>query len=146
MAMNKPTVGVFFGSRSAEHDVSVVTATSAIIKPLELSKQFNVVPIYITKEGKWYSDPKLKDITLYTSGQISDFLAKQKPLAIQFDGGLTLLKPGLKNKTTKIDIAFPATHGTYGEDGDPSWGCLKWPTFLTWAVMSPPVFWPWTRF
>ncbi len=50
--MNKKlTVAVIFGSRSAEHDVSVITALASVIKPLELSKQFNVVAIYISKEA-----------------------------------------------------------------------------------------------
>ena len=116
--MSKPTIAVIFGSRSAEHDVSIITALSTIIKPLELTAKYEVVPVYIAKDGKWYSDPKLKDIALYTSDKLDQFLSKTTPLAVQFDGGLTLLHPGLKNKLTKIDIVFPATHGTFGEDGD----------------------------
>jgi D-alanine-D-alanine ligase len=111
------TIGVFFGSRSAEHDVSIVTAIGAVIKPLEASKKFTVVPVYITKQGIWYSDEKLKDIGLYSSGKIDEVLRTLKPVALQFDGGLTLIKPGIKNQKISIDIAFPATHGTYGEDG-----------------------------
>lgn len=116
--MKKLTIGVFFGSRSAEHDVSIITAISSIIKPLEATKQYDVVPVYITKDGSWYSDPALKDISLYSSGKIGGWIAKNKPVAVQFNGGLTLLHAGLKNKLTTIDIAFPATHGTHGEDGD----------------------------
>lgn len=115
--MARQTVAVIFGSRSAEHDVSIVTALSAVIKPLELSKKYNVVPIYIAKDGRWFSDDKLKNISLYSSGKIEDFVAKSKPIAIQFDGRMTLLKPGVKNKKIKVDVVFPATHGTYGEDG-----------------------------
>lgn len=111
------TIGVFFGSRSAEHDVSIVTAIGAVMKPLEASKKFTVVPIYITKQGVWYSDEKLKDIGLYSSGKIDEVLRTLKPVALQFDGGLTLIKPGIKNQKISIDVAFPATHGTYGEDG-----------------------------
>lgn len=116
--MKKPTVAVFFGSRSAEHDVSIITAISAIIRPLEMSGEYQVVPVYIAKDGSWYSDLKLKDIFLYTSGKIDDFIAKLTPVAVQFDGGLKLFKPGVRNKTISIDIAFPATHGTHGEDGE----------------------------
>ncbi len=115
--MKKQTVAVIFGSRSAEHDVSIVTAISSIIKPLELSKKYNVIPIYIAKDGRWFTSSKLKNIKLYTSGKIDGFLRKNKPLAIQFDGGMTLLEPGVRSKKTKVDIVFPATHGTYGEDG-----------------------------
>lgn len=115
--MSKPTIGVFFGSRSAEHDVSIVTAIASIIKPLQRSGKYHVVPIYIAKDGRWFSDPVLNDIEIFRSARITDFLERSKPIAVQFDGGLTLLKPGLKNQKIKIDVAFPATHGTYGEDG-----------------------------
>lgn len=114
--MNK-NIGVFFGSRSAEHDVSIVTAIGAVIKPLEALKKYDVTPIYIAKDGTWYSDKKLSDISLYSSGKIEELLSTLKPIAVQFDGGLTIIKPGLKPQRIKIDIGFPATHGTYGEDG-----------------------------
>lgn len=111
-------MAVVFGSRSTEHDVSIVTAIAAIIKPLELSQKYEVVPVYISKDGCWYSDPLLKDISLFSSGKIDAFLSKQRPVALQFDDGLIILKPGLKNQKIKIDIVFPATHGTHGEDGE----------------------------
>jgi D-alanine-D-alanine ligase len=114
------TVAVIFGGRSAEHDVSIVTALSSVIKPLELTKKYRVEAIYIAKDGAWYCDDKLKDIKLFSSGAIDDFLRKTKSLAVQFDGGMSLVtSSGIGRKqTTKIDIVFPAMHGTYGEDGD----------------------------
>jgi D-alanine-D-alanine ligase len=114
------TIAVIFGSRSTEHDVSVITAISSIIKPLELSKQYRVEPIYIAKDGAWYWDEQLKDISLYSSGKIQELLHKSQPISLQLDGGLTLVKSsGIagRKKTQKIDVVFPATHGTYGEDG-----------------------------
>ncbi|HSX07657.1 MAG TPA: D-alanine--D-alanine ligase family protein [Candidatus Saccharimonadales bacterium] len=117
--MKKPTVAVIFGSRSTEHDVSVVTAIGSVIRPLELAGSFDVVPVYIAKDGRWYSDPQLKDITLFSNGKLQTFLAKQPPLSISFDNGLTLIKgTGLRAQKIKIDVAFPATHGTHGEDGE----------------------------
>lgn len=114
------TIAVIFGSRSTEHDVSIVTALASIIKPLELSKQYKVEAVYIAKDGAWYWDEKLKDIALFSSGAIQDFLHKTQPVSVQFDGGMTLVKSsGIAGRKTlrKIDIVFPATHGTYGEDG-----------------------------
>ena len=113
------TIAVIFGGRSAEHDVSVVTALASIIKPLELTKQYRVVPIYITKDGAWYSDDKLKDIKLFSSGAIDEFVRKASPVTMQFDGGLSLVRStGLVGrKIERIDLVFPAMHGTYGEDG-----------------------------
>lgn len=112
------TIAVIFGGRSAEHDVSVVTALSNIIKPLELTKKYSVEAVYIAKNGAWYSDEKLKDIKLYTSGKIKDFIKISQPVSVQFDGGMSILKPSkMGRKSKKIDIAFPSMHGTYGEDG-----------------------------
>lgn len=115
------TVAVIFGGRSAEHDVSIVTALASIIKPLELTKKYRVEAIYIAKDGAWYWDDKLKDIKLFSSGAIQDFLHKNNPASIQFDGGMTLVKSsGIagRKQLRKVDLAFPSMHGTYGEDGD----------------------------
>lgn len=114
------TVAVIFGGRSAEHDVSIVTALASIIKPLELTKQYRVEAVYIAKDGAWYWDDRLKNIELFTSGDIQDYLHRTQPASVQFDGGMTLVKAsGIagRKQTRKIDIAFPAMHGTYGEDG-----------------------------
>jgi D-alanine-D-alanine ligase len=114
------TVAVIFGGRTAEHDVSIVTALTSIIKPLELSRKYKVEAIYIAKNGSWYWDDKLKDIGLFSSGKITDFLHRSSPVSVQFDGGMTLVKssgiPGRKQQR-HIDIVFPSMHGTYGEDG-----------------------------
>jgi len=114
------TVAVIFGGRSTEHDVSIVTALASIIKPLELTKKYKVEAVYIAKNGAWYWDEKLKEISLFSSGQIQDFLHKTQPISVQFDGGMNLVKAsGIAGRKTlrKIDVVFPATHGTYGEDG-----------------------------
>jgi len=114
------TIAVIFGSRSAEHDVSVVTALASIIKPLELTKKYKVEAVYIAKNGAWYWDQKLKDIQLYSSGEIEHFVNKSQPVSVQFDGGMTLVKSsGIagRKQHLKVDVVFPATHGTFGEDG-----------------------------
>src|SRR5579884_1467137 len=115
------TVAVIFGGRSAEHDVSIVTAIASIIKPLELTRKYKVDPVYIAKDGAWYWDNKLKDIQLYTSGGIQDFIRKSSPVSVQFDGGMKLIKSsGIagRKQVKAVHLVFPAMHGTYGEDGD----------------------------
>ncbi len=118
--MSMETIAVIFGGRSAEHDVSIVTALAAIIKPLELTKKYRVEAVYIAKDGAWYWDEKLKNIGLFSSGEIQDYLHRSQPASVQFDGGMTLIKAsGIagRKQTRKIDLVFPAMHGTYGEDG-----------------------------
>lgn len=114
------TIAVIFGGRSTEHDVSVVTAISSIIKPLELTKQYKVEAVYIAKDGSWCWDEKLKDISIFSSGKINDLLIKSSKVSLRLDGGLRLVKAGGitgRQSTQKIDVVFPAMHGTYGEDG-----------------------------
>jgi D-alanine-D-alanine ligase len=113
------TVAVIFGGRSAEHDVSIISALTSVIKPLELTGQYRVEAIYIAKDGSWYWDDKLKDISLYQSG-IEDFCQKAPKVHLLFDDGLTLVKSSQfagRKMYRQIDIVFPAMHGTYGEDG-----------------------------
>lgn len=115
--MHKPVVGVVFGSRSTEHDVSVITALASVITPLELSGKYRVLPVYIAKDGRWYANEELKDIGLYSSGKINSWLKRHRPVELSVGQGLRLISKGFRTKTTAIDIAFPALHGTHGEDG-----------------------------
>ncbi|MBP9852455.1 MAG: D-alanine--D-alanine ligase [Patescibacteria group bacterium] len=113
------TIAVIFGGRSTEHDVSIVTAIASIIKPLKMTKNYKIMPVYITKSGEWYADTELGDISLYSSGAIEQWLARHKPLSIQLSGGLGFLAPSrLGAKAIKVDLVFPAMHGTHGEDGE----------------------------
>ena len=114
------TIAVFFGGRSAEHDISIVTALASIIKPLELTHKYRLEAVYIAKNGTWYWDERLKDIELYRSGAVEQFIQKMQPAGVQFTDRMTLIKPAGfvgRNVAQKIDVAFPAMHGTYGEDG-----------------------------
>lgn len=106
----KKTIAVFFGGRSPEHDISIVTALSSVIRPLLLTKRYTVVPVYITKQGKWVGGDSLLDIATFRSHKIDAYIKKAKPIAITFDGGFVL-------DGKSIDVAFPAMHGSYGEDG-----------------------------
>lgn len=114
------TVAVIFGGRSAEHDVSIITALTSVIKPLELAGEYQVEAVYIAKDGSWYWDDRLKDIALYQGNGINDFLAKAPKVHLLFENGLTLVKSSQfagRKMYRHIDVVFPAMHGTYGEDG-----------------------------
>lgn len=113
--MDKKNIAVFFGGKSPEHDVSIVSALVSVVKPLELLG-YEVVPVYIARNGKWFTGDELKDIRTYQGGRIDEIVAG-KPVMISFDGGLELKESGLGKKPVKIDMAFPVMHGTYGEDG-----------------------------
>jgi D-alanine-D-alanine ligase len=115
------TVAVIFGGQSTEHDVSIITALASIIKPLELSGEYRVEAVYIAKDGSWFWDDKLKEVSLFQNGGVDAFMQKAPKVMLQFDNGLTLVKSSQfagRKAYRKIDVVFPAMHGTHGEDGE----------------------------
>ncbi|HSD46519.1 MAG TPA: D-alanine--D-alanine ligase family protein [Pyrinomonadaceae bacterium] len=117
----KLRVGVIFGGRSGEHEVSIRSAR-AIIESID-RKKFDVVPIAITKEGKWLPpadsaqllpaavQPLLNSSATSTTGDIA-------LLGDPSHKGLISLKGNSQPLVAeKLDVVFPALHGTYGEDG-----------------------------
>ena len=110
----KIRLGVIFGGRSVEHEVSIITAIQAINK-IDLVK-YEVVPIYIAKDGRWYTGKMLLDI--YSDMELLRRYAKEVVLYNR-DGRFILQnkKGFLRRIITEIDMAFPIMHGTNGEDG-----------------------------
>ena len=68
-ARRKTTVGVIFGGRSVEHDVSVVTGNQ-VMRAFD-TEHFDVIPIYITREGRWYTGDPLFDLKNYRDEIVS---------------------------------------------------------------------------
>lgn len=111
-------VGVIFGGKSVEHEVSVITGMQ-VIENIDKTK-YEVVPIYINKEGKWLTGESLKEYSTFKNGDFKD--AKEILLSPNHGDNNLYAHPdtvGLFQKKVidQIDIAFPALHGTYGEDG-----------------------------
>jgi len=111
------TVAVIFGGRSAEHDVSIITAHIPIIDSLIASGQYDVWPVYITKDGAWYCDKQMNELSFFQEEGWEAKIARMQKVRLSFDKGLTIEWPGFFDKHIKVDVAFPAMHGTYGEDG-----------------------------
>lgn len=115
---NMKTIGVFFGSRSVEHDISIITA-QLIISGLK-GLNYNVVPIYIGKGGSWLIDEKFGELKNFTQPKSSSDNSNYKKFYLDLEnsrGKIVFKKKGVTGKSIAIDIAFPAFHGTYGEDG-----------------------------
>lgn len=112
----KLNIGVFFGGKSTEHEISCITANQAI-QAINKEK-YNVLPIYISKNGEFYTGEALFDIANYAKcvSNPEEVLTK---VCIYKDGPLVKVDP-IKNifkKTQTIDVAFNAVHGTNVEDG-----------------------------
>ena len=127
------TIGVFFGSRNPEHDVSIITA-QLIISELKKLGKYTVVPVYVSKRGEWYASDELGTLKFFTenNARFEEKLKEMAPCVIDVNAarGTLILKEkseerGLlgklgganKTKEWRIDIAFPAFHGANGEDG-----------------------------
>ncbi len=110
----KIRVGVIFGGRSAEHEVSIVSAAS-VIGALD-KKKYDVLPIGITPEGRWLSSAKALELLK----QQADIESLPEHILVPDPRkqGLVELKDSSAQLTPQhIDVAFPVLHGTYGEDG-----------------------------
>jgi D-alanine-D-alanine ligase len=116
----KTNIGVFFGGRSTEHEISVISANQAMHAINR--DQFDVTPIYITKNGKWYSGDALLDVANYRD--IPALLAKCTEVymrPIYDDYNLYSVKKSLFSSEPKtiahLDVVIPVLHGSNGEDG-----------------------------
>ena len=124
----KIRLGVLFGGRSGEHEVSLTSAAS-VLKALDPAK-YEVVPVGITREGRWRVGPKA--VGLLTEAAGDDAAQRTAPLQTVLEEGravtpsvdptgpklLSLAKssPAL-NARPEVDVIFPVLHGTFGEDG-----------------------------
>ena len=129
----KLRVGVLFGGRSGEHEVSLLSAAS-ILKAID-RKKFDVVPIGITKEGRWLGAADAHGLLEGDQSVAGRNLRAGDPDAtpgakLLHEGMPTLMAPmpaaaastgelkrRIADQTSAIDVVFPVLHGTFGEDG-----------------------------
>ena len=117
----KTNIAVFFGGRSVEHEISVLSALQAI--NAFNREKYEVVPVYITKQGKWFTGDALLDIENYKDMKALESKAEEvfmKP--VYGDHNLYKSKSGgLFSKghqaVCELHAALPVLHGTNGEDG-----------------------------
>lgn len=111
-------IGVFFGSRAPEHDVSIITAQLIIATLKDLDH--NPIPIYISKSGRWYIGKQLDSIIFFRDPDKEKKLSKMKEYTLEPEAETDkmIFHPrGLFGRKVEIDLAFPALHGLNGEDG-----------------------------
>jgi D-alanine-D-alanine ligase len=125
----KLRVGVLFGGRSGEHEVSLLSAAS-ILKAID-RKKFDVIPIGITKEGHWLAAGEATNLLEGDSSAVARRLRAGDPEAtpgakLLHEGIPTLFAPepvegalvvSEKQAQSSLDVVFPVLHGTFGEDG-----------------------------
>jgi D-alanine-D-alanine ligase len=112
MAQRILRIGVIFGGRSGEHEVSLVSAAS-VIRALDPAR-YQIVPIGVTREGRWYSAPDVLTQLREHGTPSPEFECVLVPEPGR-PGLLSLDRSGAR--TEPLDVVFPLIHGTYGEDG-----------------------------
>ena len=118
----KLRIGVIFGGRSSEHDVSL-TSAACVMKALDRTK-YEVVPIGITQKGQWLmGDSVLELLSSETRALSGENLVPVSFLPMPRGGNLVSIEENAISPEKvgeigeKIDVIFPVLHGTYGEDG-----------------------------
>jgi D-alanine-D-alanine ligase len=104
-------VGILFGGRSGEHEVSLASATS-VIRALDPEK-YEAVPIGIDKDGRWLVSSKAHKM-------LGDVLKTGNRVLLPADPSAATLVPlgaGAGQPSVPVDVVFPVLHGTFGEDG-----------------------------
>jgi D-alanine-D-alanine ligase len=120
--VKKLRVGVIYGGRSGEHEVSLASA-AAVFKNLDPNR-YEVVPIRIEKDGRWLL-PKDAPTLISAAEVISSGAGRLKDGGreahmVAHPGGDTLLTVDREDSTVAgigLDVVFPVLHGPYGEDG-----------------------------
>src|ERR1700686_3932373 len=134
--MNKLKVGILFGGRSGEHEVSLLSAAS-VLKAID-KKKYEVVPIGITKEGRWLTESHAERLLRGESApeesgrHLRAGDPQTTPGAVLLAKGEAVIVPPVPQaqglipfesaaastqKSIAVDVIFPVLHGTFGEDG-----------------------------
>ncbi len=116
-------IGILFGGRSGEHEVSLLSAAS-VISALDPQK-YEAVPIGISKEGRWLAGSAahgmLPSLAENSPGKpaLGEVLRTGQSVILSADPGVAALVPAGNSRTDalRVDVVFPVLHGTFGEDG-----------------------------
>jgi D-alanine--D-alanine ligase len=113
----KMKIGVLYGGRSGEHDVSLCSAAS-VVSALD-SNKYKVTAVGIDRDGKWYVQEKPEIVAHKDFGKILSLKKRGKWLVNHFEQKNKLHLYNIKNKNEEVvlDVVFPMLHGTFGEDG-----------------------------
>ena len=113
----KTNIGVFFGGRSTEHEISVISANQAI-NAIDKSK-YDVTPVYVSKEGLWFTGDALLNLRNYRDMKAIEKMAEEVYMRpVHGDCNLYYQKPkgmfGKKEIAAKLDVVIPVFHGANG--------------------------------
>ena len=121
--MSKIQLAVIFGSRSCEHEVSIISAVQ-LMRNVNKEK-YDLIPIYISQSGIWYTGEALLDMKTYTPfdpynrslKRVSLDLTAGSGVLVHLEHGKGLFSALKEEVVARIDCVIPVFHGLHGEDG-----------------------------
>ena len=113
----KIRVAIIFGGRSSEHEISCISAGS-VLRALDRSR-YDVVPIGITKAGKWVLEADNADRLMIQNGVFPEVDSANPAVLFTADPSATdlVVQSNVPEVLQQVDVAFPVLHGPWGEDG-----------------------------
>ncbi|MBQ4074654.1 MAG: D-alanine--D-alanine ligase [Clostridia bacterium] len=121
--MSKMQLGVIFGSRTCEHEVAIISAVQ-LMRHVNREK-YDVIPVYISQKGEWFTGDPLMDIKTYTP--FDPFMKGIIPVHLDLTAGSGalihyvpakgLFGGGKEEIVARLDCVIPVMHGLHGEDG-----------------------------
>jgi D-alanine-D-alanine ligase len=111
-------IGVFFGGKSPEHDISIITGEFIISGLKKLGH--NIIPVYLSKTGEWHIGSPLGSLKFFHNENFKEQLKNFNKYYLDLKNSrnkLVFKTKSILGKTIVIDLAFPAFHGQNGEDG-----------------------------
>ncbi len=117
--VGRPVVAVLFGGQSPEHEVSVISGMQAFAATD--TERWNPVPLYLAKDGSWWTGPKLGSVDAFSRTDAFRSLGRRVSVR-PAPGGRLVLDPERRSRFSRtalqpVDIVFPVLHGGSGEDG-----------------------------
>ena len=121
--MNKKMLGVIYGSRTCEHEVSIISALQ-LMRSVDRT-MYDVTPIYISQKGEWYTGEALYDMNTYTAfnpyqkgiKKISLDMTSGSGALLHYEQGKGLFRGLKETVVARIDCMVIVMHGVHGEDG-----------------------------
>ena len=121
--MGKIQLGVMYGSRSCEHEVSIISALQ-LMQAMDSSK-YDVIPVYISMQGIWYTGEALRDMKTYTPFsddrkglvRVSLDMTPGSGALLTMEQGKGLLGGVKQRVVARLECVIPVFHGMHGEDG-----------------------------
>ena len=118
-AVRRTRVAIFFGGRSVEHEISVITALQ-LMQAIDPEK-YEITPVYISPNGSWFTGEQLFERAFYK--RVPSALSELQEVSLlpkpNVNGLITLNRDGKSatGSVIPVDVIIPAFHGQYGEDG-----------------------------